>query len=350
MKTIGMIFLYLVFIYAAGTVLCRLLRLREGHIVRLVYGYFFYFLLFFIVAILPKIFAASLTLLTVLWTFVLIAILILAIILWKKEAFSEGMAKTLRRTWGIRLCLALPVILLVLLCNANADYISLWDAAYYIGDVNTSLYTDSISAYDPYTGNVLTEVSADYFLEVLQNHSAVMCRLFSVEALIEVRTVLFSVNLIVFYAIVILFSRFFFAKHIDRQFLFLLLFILYDLFTYNLHTRSQILLMRGYEGKAVAANIIIFGLLYVLARIFRTPTEKSLYALGTVVSAASFGLNMTSIMLVPALIFALTVPYFFATWKKTGTAQKKTFAARVLVMVLPMLLPMSVYLSLKFLY
>ena len=306
--------LYLGLFFLSGSILCHILKLNEGPVFTLVYGYFTYFCLFFIAAVIPKIIRASLTLLSFVWIAVMILIVV-CFVYTIRHSQAERLPKISGRDRLKSIIILTAIAAMVVLLNTNADYITIWDAAYYIGDVNTSVYTDSISAYDPYTGALLKEISPDYFLEMLQDHSAVMCRISSLPALLEVRITLFSVNIIMFYLIVVLFSRFFFPGKNGEQILFLFLFMLFDLFTYNMHTRSQILLMRGYEGKAVAANIIVFGLLYILFKFMEYDADHEIWKVGFVVSLASFGLNMTSILLVPALTVAVLMPHILITRK-----------------------------------
>ncbi len=329
-----LIAVYLFLFYLCGVILCHGLGRKESIPFKIVYGYFLYFLLFFAVTIIPKALKASLTFLSVLWVIVVCLILIFGIrfLISERETINAGKGYI-----GITLLL---IFLMTALLNTNGDYITIWDAAYYIGDVNTSVYTDSISAYDPYTGAKLSSFTPDYFLEVLQNHSAVVCRLFHIPALLEVRTTLFSVNIILFYTIIVLFSGMFFEDREKQRTLFLVLFMFFDLFTYNLHTRSQILLMRGYEGKAVAANIIIFGLLYILFRYIEG--EDDIWKVGVLVSMASFGLNMTSILLVPALTAAVLIPHMIVTAKY----DRLRYAIYI---VLPMVFPGVMYLGMKYL-
>ena len=335
LRSVLYIFAYLLLFYMTGSIECGLLKLRENHLFRLVYGYFLYFFLFFLVALPMKLLRMPLSVLALSWCVVL-AFLAAVFIRQTAAAFfsrnrsqrredlvreEESALRSVRKgkAYAVIYCAAafLLILAMVLLYNSNQENGAWWDASYYIGDVSTSVFHNSISGYDPYTGAYLEDLKSEYQFEVLQNHSAVVCFLTGIPPLIEVKTVLASVHVILFYSIIVLFAQAFFAGRPGLQLLFLLAVEFIDFWSYNTHVRAQILLYRAYEGKAVLANILIYGMLYLLVRRMRAQKEKAWWWMLFLSAGACCGLNMTSLLLVPVLAMAVLVPYILGTrqWK-----------------------------------
>ena len=89
----------------------------------------------------------------------------------------------------------------VLLFNLNDETYAIWDQSYYLGDTATSLYTNTLSQYNPYTGKLLDYLNPEYLLETYQNHGAVMCQLLHLHPMVENMTVMASVVIILYQCI-----------------------------------------------------------------------------------------------------------------------------------------------------
>ena len=275
---------------------------------QLLIGYFVYHLCFYLVCLPLKLTSRSLSLLTAVWTAVLIAALVAFLWLRVKRPEVPLCTKDADVPSLYRIGYGMGIFLLVSLMNVNMQTGALWDESHYVGEVTTSVYTDTLVGYDMYTGAKTKKVDEEYLLEITESHSAVMCRLFHLHPSVEVRTVRATVNVILFYLIVIGIGLLLFTEPI-RSFLFFLFFVVLDLFSYNLHTRAQILIYRAFEGKAILANLILFMMLYLFLVNRQNPDAKRGWQMMFVVIAASFGLNMTSILLVPAMFGAWMLPF-----------------------------------------
>jgi hypothetical protein len=213
-----------------------------------------------------------------------------------------------RRTRAALLILLAAALIQTVWFNFNDETYALWDQAYYIGDTASSVYTDTISQYNPYTGHQLEVLNQEYLLETYQNHSAVMCQLFGVHPLIEIRTVMTSVVILlyqlIFYEIgMVLFKRDRLKSAVMVCFLFLL-----NVFSYNLFTAGEFLIIRPFEGKTILAVLIIPCLLWLFLRTASDPFNRICWYHTFLVILGSFGLNMSSIFMIPFEISAFYIP------------------------------------------
>lgn len=187
----GIILFYLMISYILGDLFLYIISSKEQSVTyRILLGFFCYFLLFQIIAIPLKLTLQPLSLLTRIWWILILAVLLLFSLL-RRKSFPEQASylKNLltKQKWPL-LTLVLLILIQLILVNYNGETYALWDQSYYIGDVSASVYTNTISQYDPYTGALLKKLNAEYLLETYQNHSAVLCQLLRIPPLIETRT------------------------------------------------------------------------------------------------------------------------------------------------------------------
>lgn len=164
---------------------------------------FLYFFLFNIVALPMKITFQPLKLLTIIWGVILILITVAFLLLRQKQ--NHRNAQHIRSIFAGKekyatLLLFILILVQTILYNLNDEAV-IWDQGYYLGDTAASLYTNTISQYDPYTGRLLNHLNTEYLLETYQNHSSVMCQLLGIHPMIENLTVMASVVIILYYLI-----------------------------------------------------------------------------------------------------------------------------------------------------
>lgn len=305
------IILYLIFSYMLGDLFLRLSSCKEQSVsYRILIGFFCYFFLFQLVAIPLKITLQPLSLLTKLWLFVLIFITALFLIL-RLKFFKDRMAdcKTFlsKHKW-ILLVLFLLVLFQLILINYNGETYALWDQSYYIGDISSSVYTNSISQYNPYTGALLKKLDTEYLLETYQNHSAVLCQLLGLPPLIETRTAEASLMVILANLIYYQFGLQLFTN--SRKKAASLVFFLFwlNLFSFNLFTSAEFLFFRAYEGKTILACIILPMVFLLFLKIAREHRERSHWIELFLVVSSSFGLNMSCIYMLPFELSICLIP------------------------------------------
>lgn len=328
----GVLILYFFFYYITGSLVLHFLpgsetdsRLSR----RLILGFFAYQFLFTVIALPMKLLLLPLSWLSAAWVCCLALLLVLFLIFERKAFAARVCSITLDRRSAAALLILLAAILTqTILFNLNDETYALWDQSYYIGDTVSSLYTNTISQYNPYTGYQLDNLNREYLLETYQNHSSVMCQILHLHPLIEVRTVMASAVIILYQLIFYetgmrLFRRDRLKSAVMVCFLFLL-----NLFSYNLFTAGEFLMIRPFEGKTILAVLIIPSLFWLFLHTAAEPENRAFWCYSFVVILGSFGLNMSSIFMIPFEISAFYIP--LALKKK-----KISIFLRYLILLIP---------------
>lgn len=343
-KAVAVTVLYLFFYYITGSLVLHFLPVPEEDSRisgRLILGFFAYQFLFTVAALPMKMLLLPLSWLSAVWAGCLAVLFVLFLIL-ERKAFAERVCRVFREGERASLFLLAIVILAQLfLFNLNDETFALWDQSYYIGDTATSLYTNTISQYDPYTGYQLDNLNREYLLETYQNHSAVMCQLLHIHPMIEVRTVMTSVVILlyqlIFYEIGMLLFR---RDRLKSAFMLGVLFFL-NLFSFNLYTAGEFLMFRPFEGKTILAVLIIPGLFWLFLHTAAEPGYRSYWCHSFLVILGSFGLNMSSIFMIPFEISAFYIP--LAIKKK-----KMSIYLKYLILLLPCAAFVALYLVTRY--
>ena len=263
----GLILLYLFFYYATGSLVLKLIPGSVSSVpFRFVLGLFVYFFLFTVVTLPLKFALQPLSLLSGIWAGVLVVIcaafLILGLRHFKDALSSVKIFLSGRGKYVLAALLAL-ILIQVLWFNLNDETYAIWDQSYYLGDTATSLYTNTISQYNPYTGRILDFLNTEYLLETYQNHGSVMCQLFSVHPMIENMTVMASVVIILYQLLFYEIGMLLFHNNRCKSILLVFFMFLLNIFSFNLYTAAEFLIIRPSEGKTILAVLIVPTLFYL---------------------------------------------------------------------------------------
>ncbi len=340
----GSIVLYLFIYYAAGSIVVRLFPADDFSIARtFLLGFFACFFLFGITALPMKLLLLPLSLLAHVWAAVLILIVVLFLL-------SEKRQWRIRRdTWKalftgkqryITIIFLALVLLQLFLVNMNGKASDTWNQAYYLGDVSTSLYTDTISQYDPFTGKILEYLNPEYLLETYQNHGSVMCYLLNIHPMAERLTVMVSVVLILYQLLFFEIGCFLFKGSRAKSLMLTGFLALLNVFSYNEYTAAGFLISRASDGKSILAVLIIPALLYFFMKTSQSGEQKCWWIYSFLTILSSFGLNMSSIFMIPFEISALYIP--LALHQK-----KPSVFGRFLLLLLPCAVMILLYLLTK---
>ncbi|MDY3251342.1 MAG: DUF6077 domain-containing protein [Candidatus Choladocola sp.] len=340
----AVIFLYLFLYYASGSVLLHFLP-GSGFSVpqTVILGFFLYFFLFSVAALPLKILLKPLSWLSTVWAVMLAALVILFLILgrkqWKTKVSSCKKALTGKEKY-ITLAFLILILVQVIWFNLNDETYAIWDQSYYLGDTATSLYTNTISQYNPYTGRLLDYLNPEYLLETYQNHGAVMCQLLHLHPMVENLTIMASVVIILYQLIFFEIGKILFRGSRKKGTLLVFFLFLLNIFSYNLYTAAEFLIIRPSEGKTILAVLIIPALLFFFLKTAAEPYRKTWWCCSFVVILGSFGLNMSSLFMIPFEISAFYLP--LAVKKK-----KLSIAGRYILLLLPCVFMAAVYLLTK---
>lgn len=332
----GILLLYLFLYYMTGSVAVHFVPASDFSFARTIFlGFFLYHFLFTAIALPMKVLLRPLSDLSAIWAVVLIAVTITFLILerrqWKAK-WAAFRALFERKQLSITLAFLALILIQVIWFNLNDETYAIWDQSYYLGDTATSLYTNTISQYNPYTGKILDFLNSEYLLETYQNHGSVMCQLLHLHPMVETLTVMASVVIILYQLIMYEIGRFLFHGSSARSVLMVAFLFLLNIFSYNLFTAAEFLIIRPSEGKTVLAVLILPAVLYCFLKLIGNPNERTYWYYSFFVILGSFGLNMSSIFMIPFEITALYLPL---------AVRKKSLS--VFVRYLLLLIPCAVF-------
>ncbi|MCD7764437.1 MAG: DUF6077 domain-containing protein [Lachnospiraceae bacterium] len=340
----GLILLYLCFYYMFGSLAAKRIPAISGsRPLKIIIGFFCYFFLFSVITIPLKVTLQPLSTLSRIWAGVLLLLTALSLFFFRKgrkQKLSSGREVFRGKQKTVFFLFLLLVLTQLIIVNLNRETYALWDQSYYIGDSATSLYTDTISQYDPYTGRILEKLDPEYLLETYQNHTAVMCQIFGLHPLVENRTVMASIVIILYNLIAWELGLVLFHGNRAKSLLMNGFLTLLNFFSFNLYTAAEFLLLRPSEGKTILAVLIIPSLLLFFLKTISEYLPRSWWACSFLVILGSFGLNMSAIYMIPFEISAFYLPLFIRE-------KKLSIFRRLLILLLPCILMAAAYLLTK---
>lgn len=276
LKIIGILILYGSLFWVFGDILARCFakgNLKVSHSLRLITGFFAYYALFQAAAVPMMFLQRPLHELTALWSVLICLILSLyGIGRYQKDKNRPGRRsedpKTSERTWIALFWKSVPIAIAVVnVVLVSVIYSSYWDAAYYVGNVSFAVYSDTIGIYHPLYGTVMQEFDIKHCLATYHMHDAVICQIFGLHPLIQTKTVMVIVVTLLLNAMYFEFANLLFPTDACARGLMCGFCLLVNVCTYSSYTSSGFILLRTYEGKAVAGAIVAVMLLYWLLRL-----------------------------------------------------------------------------------
>ena len=186
------------------------------------------------------------------------------------------------------------------------------DDAFYVANATTSVATDTIFRYDPYTGELFNTYMSRYVFSPFPIFIALISKLIIIHPTIVAHTVLPAIFIPLSYIILALIGKKLFPQKTEAVMYFLLFLCVLNVFgNVSIYTNSSFLLFRIWQGKAVLANIVIPCIAYFSYRAMSDKSGKGewLVLFGCVFSAclaSSMGIVLAPIILVClGLIFAV---------------------------------------------
>lgn len=306
----------------------------------LILGFFVYFGIFQIAALPMVLLQRSLKELVILWLGVSVAVNGYVLIRARRELW-EMVCRIAAGVWRMKGVLLIVVLLLVgISCYFQAvQYYMGWDSSYYIGTVNTSVYTDSMYRYNGNSGIAEKFLDLRYALSTFYIHSAVLCKVSTVSAVMMQRYVMGTVCVLSHSLLVFAIGRKLFRRDDKKALLVLGLVLFFNFGFHTMYSASDFLLMRGYEAKGFCANVVIPAIWYAVLCLWEDLRKRESWGMLFWIGFSSVPLSMSSILIVPAIIvIALAAEWFI---KKDG---------RLLWYGIWCVIPNGIYLVVYFLY
>lgn len=299
---------HIVVFLSLGFLLEYFLKLETTSCFRtMVFGYVLYFSIFECLALPMTLLHVSLS------TFTKIMAILLAVLIflsmfgrradWRKYLFRSPGLSGGDAFWIclLILCIAFQILTAVLYQDTSAD------GAYYVGTVSTSVYTDTLGRFNPYTGTPLKVFPSRYIFSCYPMHNAFVSKLLHLHPIIQSKTVMTALHVLMANILYYQIGLRLFSNKKKNASLFAVFLFLLNIMTGTLYSPGTFLFTRAYEGKALLANFSIFFVLYCCLWLYQ---EKKTYApfvllfLGNISAIAFSG----SAIYLPAVLCAGILP------------------------------------------
>lgn len=282
-------------------------------------GYFTYYILFECLALPLKIVGSSLSFLAVSWIVIIFVLLGLSIF-FNKKYLRELVHQLLKELKNNKKCVycfcGLTLLLFIMILSITPVTMGVQDDSYYIADVMTSLFTDTIQQYDYIKGSLLNRYEQSYFIPMYPIHGAVVGWLIHLHPIIEnkwcnVLIVLILTNLVYYFLALKL------LKNDKKKSIYVLLLMTFFSLNYNLWGNSSgtFFFYRISEGKGILSNLILpaIFLFYWEASEIK---KRSAWGALEIVICAGISICMSSVFVMPFLIVGLFGTAFIITKEK----------------------------------
>ncbi|GEM_PF-1150657 len=333
-------------------------------------GFFFYYALFTLFAVPVTYRWRPLSMLSNLWCIAVAVVTVLSLIVGRKR-YAEAVRTLVAGTRNIRelvirsddkdngknrdkinssmiwFAAAVIVLLAIELTVVLYSYQFTLDAAYYVANVTTSLQTNSLNIYDPYTGDWQDHFEMRYFFATYPLQDAVMCYVTGIPALIQTKIIMASVSILLTNMLYYMIGRELFGEGRRRAVFLMMAFAgLVNFFFSTIYTTSTFLTTRTYEGKCILGNVVLPAIFYIYIKIIRAKDKAcGWWAFLFLVAFGSTVISNSSNMLVPAALGVLFVPVAVRQLLKRDIKGAVLTVVRMGVCMLPGLILMLTYVA-----
>ena len=304
---------------AFGSLLTRKKDAACPLLLSVVAGFFFYYFVFFFVCVPPMQYFRPLSMLTKIWVPIVAIVVGLSTLLngkrwieWFKNAFSY-IKKHPVTTALIVLLIGIQIVLVS--CTYNFTL----DAAYYVANVATSVETNMMNVYDPFTGAWQDHYEMRYFFATYQIQDAVVCQLTHIPALIWTKSVM-AVTVIILTNIVyyMIAGRLFTyvneeddGRKVNKEaavFTMMVFMFIINLTFITIYTSSLFLMTRTYEGKAIVGNLAVIMIFYLFLRMNDDTLRVRPWLMTFLVCFGAATISSSANMLLPVELTVLFLP------------------------------------------
>lgn len=308
--------------YVLGTLInSKIIRIKDNILVNTFLGFFAYQALMQGMTLLTYLMDGELHDLANVWCIIVGIITIVGMLLCRKAVYEDyRQIKALVKNNGMYFgAMAAVIILACLFVATNGETNA--DSSYYIALINTTVTTDSLFDYNVYTGQHVESFYLRRALATFEIHSAVLCRIYGVHALVMARIMRACQNVLLTSAGVYLCGTMLFRKEREKVYgkacaLVMAFWALQPAFTETIYTTSTFLLNRAYEGKAFTANAIAIFVLYFTVKCVKTRKKRYLLLLALIVWGST-AVSASAMIMVPVeCVVVLLATYFALIWRK----------------------------------
>jgi len=177
-----------------------------------------------------------------------------------------------------------------------------WDFAYYIGNMTTSVATDTMYVYDGSSGWMRSHLELRYALSSFYMNTAWISQMTGISALVLQKYTAGVLCVLLTNAVVYSFAMEVFHRDLKKTAVLVTATVVLTIFWDVYDTAAQFLMLRNYEAKAYCANVVMPMVCYLLYRIWKNSKDQRNWTELFLVAFASVAVSMSSLVLVPVLI------------------------------------------------
>lgn len=293
--------------FSFGSLLMKVMKMKEEASVALILGYLLYMGIFELIAVPATLLRVPLTTLSYVWAvFMVTAVLAGTVLCGRTWLCQIHNIPEVFRSHSVMILAAGAVIFLQ--CLAVVLYMdNTADAAYYVGTVGTSVYTDTLARYDPLTGNPQKNFQVRYILSAYPMHNAVWCRLTGMHALVQAKVVMSALNVFISNLVIYQIGKRLFEGGIKQADLMVILVCVLQLFTNTIYTTGTFFFTRSYEGKALLGNLAIPMVLFCAIWFWQEKDSRNIWIVLFLSSLSAVAFSGSAIIF-PVVISAGFLP------------------------------------------
>lgn len=307
--------LNLIIFYLFGALIIRRKNKTINEGLCLIVGFFAYYALFLFVCFPFMIKYRPLSWFMNVWI-PLVAVIIVASAVLNRMAFKELVKRGATFVKNNKIAaIALFIIVLLQVVIVTCSYNFTLDAAYYVSNVTTTLETDMMNVYDPFTGAWQDHYEVRYLFATYSINDAVMCSILGIPALIQTKLTMSAVVIILVNILYVMIAKCLFRDDVKGVAIMLAMMFLVNMMFYTIFTSSLFLLTRTYEGKTIVGNLSIVAIFYIFMLMISEDEIALPWLSMFIISLGSMTISSSGNMLIPAQLSILAVPYMFM--KKT---------------------------------
>lgn len=337
MKIIFLLIYYLISFYSFGIFLEKLLRFESKNVLwRVVVGYVGYYGIQRLVLIGFVLTLQSLTVMMVIWM-VCSGVVIIWSFLAERDKWKVIVRK--RSISKADIVFVICTLLLVYVTQLNI-YSTSYDSNAYISDVTTALYKNSWMQYEGTTGILLGKLNARYTLATYNLNDAILCKVFKVAPIIEIKCVVAVIVILMAMAVLYLIGQAVFKSDIGMS-LFPIVTGLLLLSRVHWSQSSIFFMYRTSEGKSVLAVILCPLIFCIYLFLMKESESKNWNKILFIISISATAITMSAMFVVPSAIGILYV----ICWIKY---RKMNVVKEAVIVLLPSILVMGLYLLMRY--
>jgi small-conductance mechanosensitive channel len=183
------------------------------------------------------------------------------------------------------------------------------DDYYYTAEMSTSLHTDTLNLYDPYTGNVLSTLNLRYAVATFTMVCSIICKWFSLHPLLFTRIVLPIILIMLVNVIYFEIGKNLFPKNVEWACVFIIVACVVNIFgNQSIYTSSRFLFTRIAQGKSILANVLIPILILFCIKIYKKRSNRAPWINMFLLTLSGNMFTLSSMFVIPIALGSFCVP------------------------------------------